>query len=421
MKKTQAWMGLCAATILALTACSSKAEDDSGSGGGGGDLKSDAGVTDSTIKLGVLTDTSGVFKSIGLNLTQGNELWADHINAEGGICDRDIELVIKDHGYKPDNAIALYDQTKGDVAGFMQILGSPIIAAVKGKLGTDKIMSVIATQSTINLDVDELIMIGTGYDTEMINALSWAMEQGTLPEGGKIAHIYVDSEYGQNGLMGSQYFAKEHGIEVIPVPVSASDTDMTTTMTKVKEAGVDVIALTTTPAGTGSIAIQNVAQGLNLPLIGSNPTFAPALFSDPNVVTALEHLNVFLGAEPYAGESELSKQIQASFDEKYPDEEPGYGVPAGYLEALAWQAILEKACDDGDMTRQGLLDARLSLTEVDAQGLSDDMDLSDPGAPPVRSTYALKIDQSAPGGETIVEGPYTSDEAKSYKFPHQQN
>ena len=167
-------MTLCAAATLTLSACSSKAEDNAGSGQDG-DLKTDVGVTDKEIKLGVLTDTSGVFKSIGLNLTQGNQLWADRINEEGGICDRDVSLVIKDHGYKPDNAVALYDQTKGEVAGFMQILGSPIIAAVKGKLSTDKVMSVIATQSTINLDVDELIMIGTGYDSEMINALSWAM------------------------------------------------------------------------------------------------------------------------------------------------------------------------------------------------------------------------------------------------------
>ncbi|MFV0534507.1 MAG: ABC transporter substrate-binding protein [Cumulibacter sp.] len=282
-------------------------------------------------------------------------------------------------------------------------------------------MSVIATQSTIYLDVDELIMIGTGYDSEMINALSWATEQGTIPEGGKIAHIYVDSEYGQNGLMGSQYYAEQNDLEVIPVPVSATDTDMTTTMTKIKAQNVDAIALTTTPAGTASIAVQNVAQGMNLPLLGSNPTFAPTILSDPSVVSALTHLTVFLGGEPFAGDSDLSQEIQETYAEKYPDEEPGYGVPSGYLEALAWQAILEKGCENGDMTREGLLEARLELTEVDAQGLSDDMDLSDPGAPPVRSTYAFEIDPDTPGGEKIIDGPFTSDEAKDYKFPHQQN
>ena len=419
MKKIHGWSSLCLAGTLALTACSTKAEDTGSTAGG--DLKADAGVTADEIKLGVLTDTSGVFKAVGLNLTQGNQLWADDINDAGGICDRDISLVIKDHGYQPENAISLYAQTKGEVAGFMQILGSPIIAAVKSRLDADNIMSVIATQSTINLDVDELIMIGTGYDTEMINALAWTMEQGKIAEGNTIAHIYVDSEYGLNGLMGSQYFAEQHGMQIMPVPVSASDTDMTATMTKIKASGATAIALTTTPAATASVAIQNQSQAMNLPLIGSNPVFAPAMLSNQSVVAALANLTVFLGAEPYAGVSEKSQEIQSEYPQKFPDGVPGYGVTAGYLEALAWQAILEKACENGDMTREGLLDARLSLTEVDAMGLSDDMDLSDPNVPPVRSTYALAVDPSVPGGQSIIEGPFTYPEAESYTFPHQQD
>lgn len=419
MKKIYGWTSLCAVTALSLTACSSKAADSSANAAG--DLKSDAGVTEDEIKLGVLTDTSGVFKAVGFNLTQGNQLWVEDINEAGGICGREISLVIKDHGYKPDNAVALYAETKDEVAGFMQILGSPIIAAVKSRLDTDNIMSVIATQSTINLDVDELIMIGTGYDSEMINALAWSMEQGKLADGDTIAHVYVDSEYGLNGLMGSKYFAAEHDIEVIPVPVSAGDTDMTTTMTKIKDSGADVIALTTTPAATASIALQNQSQGLNLPLIGSNPVFAPTMLTSPDVVAAMENLTVFLGGEPFAGDSEKSKEIQEKYPEKFPDGVPGYGVPSGYLEALSWQAILEKACENGDMTREGLLEARLDLTEVDAMGLSDDMDLSDPNVPPVRSTYAFAIDPNVPGGQTIIEGPFLYPEAEAYKFPHQQD
>lgn len=419
MKKTQAWFSLGAAAAMLLTACSTKGS--SGGSGGDGDLKYDTGVTADEIKLGVLTDTSGVFKSVGLNLTQGNQIWADHINDQGGICERDIVLDIKDHGYKPDNAIALYDQTKGDVVGFMQLLGSPMIAALKGKLDTDNVMAVVATQSTINLDVDEVMMIASSYDIEMINGLSWAMEQGMIAEGGKIAHIYVDSEYGQNGLMGSQYWAKQHGVEVVPVGVSASDTDMTTTMTKIKAEGVDLIALTTAPAATGSVALQNQAQGLNLPIIGNDPVFAPSMLSDASLTAALANVHVIWGGEPYAGDSEQSKIIQEAFAEKYPNEEPGYGVPAGYLEALVWEAILTKACENGDMTREGLLEARLSLDDVDAKGLSDNMDLTDPGQPPVRSAYILEIDAAVPGGEKIVDGPFISEDAETYKTPHQQN
>lgn len=415
---TTATISLAAAAVMLLAACSNKAAD-SGSGGDG-DLKTDYGVTDDEITLGVLTDTSGVFKAVGLNLTQGDQLWADKVNEAGGICGRDIKLALQDHGYKADNAVSLYEQGKQDIVGYVQLLGSPIVAALKSKVVSDEMLAVIGTNSSVLLDNDYLMMPGTGYDLEMINGLAWASEQGMLAEGDKIGHVYIDSEYGQNGLLGSKHYAKQHGIEVVEVPVGAADTDMTATITKLKNDGVKLIALSLAPAGAASAALQNQVQGLNVPIIGNNPNFATALLSDASVVSAMENFHIAQGYETYSGESELSKDIQASFDERYPDEEPGYGIPPGYLGGLMWEAILNEACDNGDMTRKGLLEARLSLDSVDAQGLSEDMDLSNPGVPATRSVYIVKIDPDAPGGESIVEGPYVTDEAKEYETPYQQ-
>ncbi|WP_158716199.1 ABC transporter substrate-binding protein [Blastococcus sp. Marseille-P5729] len=415
---TTATISLAAAAVMLLAACSNKAAD-SGSGGDG-DLKTDYGVTADEITLGVLTDTSGVFKAVGLNLTQGDQLWADKVNEAGGICGRDIKLALQDHGYKADNAVSLYEQGKQDIVGYVQLLGSPIVAALKSKVVSDEMLAVIGTNSSVLLDNDYLMMPGTGYDLEMINGLAWASEQGMLADGDKIGHVYIDSEYGQNGLLGSKHYAKQHGIEVVEVPVGAADTDMTATITKLKNDGVKLIALSLAPAGAASAALQNQVQGLNVPIIGNNPNFATALLSDASVVSAMENFHIAQGYETYSGESELSKEIQASFDERYPDEEPGYGIPPGYLGGLMWEAILNEACDNGDMTREGLLEARLSLDSVDAQGLSADMDLSNPGVPATRSVYIVKIDPDAPGGESIVEGPYVTDEAKEYETPYQQ-
>ncbi|WP_134324454.1 ABC transporter substrate-binding protein [Cumulibacter soli] len=419
MKPTStACLGLGLATALVLTGCSTKASDSSADGEDGA-LATDFGVTDDEITLGVLTDTSGVFKAVGLNLTQGNQLWADEVNADGGICGRQIVLDVQDHGYKPDTAVPLYEQAKESIAGYIQLLGSPIVAALKGKVTTDQVLSVIGTNSSILLDNDYLIIPGSGYDLEMINGLAWAAEQGELSDGDKIAHIYADSEYGQNGLMGSKAYAAEHDIEVVEVPVGAADTDMTSTITKLKGQGISVIALSLAPAGAASVALQNESQGLNLPMIGNNPNFATTLLADDAVVEAMQDLHIVQGFEPYAGDSPKSEELRTSFDETFPDEEPGYGVPPGYLAGLMWGAILEKACDNGDMTRQGLVDARLSLDAVDGAGLSDTMDLTDPGVPAVRSGYVLQIDADAIGGESVVEGPYLSTEAEEYKTPHQ--
>ena len=418
-KKYAASLGLGLAAVLVLTGCSNKANGGA-SGGEDGDLKTDFGITEDTITLGVLTDFSGVFKAVGLNLTQGNQLWADEVNSNGGICGREIEIQTQDHGYKPDSAVPLYEQSKQDIAGYIQLLGSPVVAALKTKVVNDQMMTVIGANSTILLDNDYLLMPGTGYDLEMVNGLAWAAEQGMLADGDKIAHIYVDSEYGQNGLMGSKAYAKEHDVEVVEVPVGAADTDMTATITKLKNDGVKLIALTLTPAGAASVALQNQTQGLNVPIIANSPNFATSLLANDSVVAAMANVHVAQGHEPYSGNSELSKEIQARFGQAFPGEEPGYGVPAGYLGGLMWEAILTKACESGDMTRAGLLEARTSLDDVEGKGLSENMDLSKPGVPPVRSAYVLKIDPNAAGGESIVEGPYLSAEAEEYQTPHQK-
>lgn len=101
------------AAALTLAGCSTKAGDSTSSGSSGSAggsstaLKTDFGVTDSTISLGAFTDESGVFKNLGLGITQGNQLWAEKVNAAGGICGRQVKIEVADHGYKADTATTL--------------------------------------------------------------------------------------------------------------------------------------------------------------------------------------------------------------------------------------------------------------------------------------------------------------------------
>ncbi|WP_153505990.1 ABC transporter substrate-binding protein [Cumulibacter manganitolerans] len=413
--------GLTAACILATTACSTKAQGDSGSSGGSGDVKTDIGVTDSEITLGVQTDMSGVFKSIGLALSHGNELWAADVNATGGVCNRKIKLDVQDNAYKAENAIPLYEIQKPKIAGYLQLIGSPVLAALKAKITADNVLTIPAAQASANMDSPAVMLIGATYDIEMINGLAWLAEQGQLKDGDKIGHIYVDSEYGQNGLLGSKSFAKQHGIQVVEAAIGATDTDMTATITKFKEAGVKTIALTTTPAGTASAAVQNKAQGLNVPIMGNDPTFTPNMMTDQTVVAALDVMHISAATVGYGHDVPLAQKIKSEYTGKFQDQ-PNYAVNAGYMEGLVWQEVLKQACADGDLTRAGIVKARTKVTTVDGQGIAGDMDLSDPGNPTTRKTFIEQPDASKinEGGLKVVEELYESQEAKKYKAPHQK-
>ena len=68
------------ASCLVLAACGSTADTAPAQSAGAGGVKTDKGVTDTTITLGIMGDTSGVFKNLGGAINAGNQLWADDVN-----------------------------------------------------------------------------------------------------------------------------------------------------------------------------------------------------------------------------------------------------------------------------------------------------------------------------------------------------
>ena len=88
-------------------------------------------------RSGIMGDTSGVFKNLGAAINAGNQLWVDDVNGKGGICNRQLKLEIVDHGYKADTAKTLYPQLEPKVLGIVQLLGSPVLAALKQNLIDD--------------------------------------------------------------------------------------------------------------------------------------------------------------------------------------------------------------------------------------------------------------------------------------------
>ncbi|WP_153505993.1 ABC transporter substrate-binding protein [Cumulibacter manganitolerans] len=417
--RTAATSACVALALLLASGCSSKAADSGGNGGGGGSLKTDVGVTDKEITLLSLGDQSGVFKVIGLAYLAGEKVWVDEANAAGGICGRKIVLDVQDSGYKVDLAMPLYEQEKTKALGMIQLGGSPILAALKQKITADKMLASTASWASTNLDSPSVLMIGQTYDLEMLNGLAYLQKQGKIADGDKIGHIYVDSEYGQNALMGSQAYAKQHKMQIVGAAISGTDTDMTATITKMKAEGVKAIAMTTPPAALGSAALQNVAQGLNVPMMGSNPVFSPTLLQDPAVETALAQYYQVSSYIPIGADAPAAKKLLAKV-QKVSSDQPNLGSVQGYTWGLAWGEILDQACKDGDMTRDGVLAAKDKITKVDTNGLIGALDFSKPGSPTSREGYIVQADKATPGGLKVVEDLFESAEAKAYKAPHQK-
>lgn len=388
------------ALCLALSACSTKSSN-STAGKGSGDIKTDFGVTAKDITLGLQTDLSGVFKEIGLGLTNGTRIWADGINAKGGICGRQIKLNVADNGYDATKAVTLYAQAKDSVAAMVQLLGSPVIAALSGQLVSDNMLTIPASQSNTTLKLPVMRMVGSTYDLEMINTLSYVQGLGKIKDGDTIGHIYIKGEYGDSGYAASQYYAKQHKMTDIGIQVAGTDADMSGAITKLKSQGVKAVLLTSTGAQLGSAATNMAAQGMgDLPIVGNNPTYATTLLKGP-AAAALGNYYRGSSALPYDADNPLTKEIAKKYEAKYTDT-VNDDIPIGYVYGLVVGTALKKACDNKDMTRAGILKASEGMS-VDTKGLTAPLKYTQPGVPTTKQTLVEQIDPSTKGGLKVVQ------------------
>ena len=206
----------------------------------------------------------------------------------------------------------------------------------------------------------ENAIVGATYEIEMINVLDYLLKEGKIKEGDKIGHIYFEGEYGEGGLQGSKYFADKHDMTIVESEIKATDTDMTAPVTKLKSQGVNALALTVAPGQTASAAGVAASQGLDVPMAGNNPVFAPALLDGPSGPTLEKNLVVASPVSSFDKNPELLK----SYTAEHPGD-PTLGVVFGTAAATVMNKILDKACEDGDLTPEGVSKAKEEIGDID--------------------------------------------------------
>jgi ABC-type branched-subunit amino acid transport system substrate-binding protein len=400
-----------AALSLLAVGCSSKATETTGSSSG---TKTGPGVTADTITLGALTDLSGVFGAQGKIIVQGNQLYIDKINSAGGICDRKIELVVKDHGTDVQKAVSLYAETEPEVLGYVQMLGSPVTSALDTGITDAKTLTVATAWSSTLLKNPDMIVMGNTYDVETVNGVDRLVQEKKLNEGDVLGHIYFEGDYGNSALQGSTYAAKQLGLKLEGIQVKATDTDLTAQVTTLKSRGAKAVVLSVGPRQTASVAGVAASLGYDVPLLANAPAFDPSLLSTSAKPALEKNLSVMTSIAPFSSTDKGPREVAAALPGKFPDTQPNNFVNLGYASALVYAKVLTKACENRDLTREGVNTAFRQLKNVDTGGLTSPLDFSATDRQPSRQTYVTKVDSSVPGGLAAQGAAAESETAKGY-------
>jgi ABC-type branched-subunit amino acid transport system substrate-binding protein len=175
--------------------------------------RSEIGVTSTSIKLGITLPMTGS-ASYGYNQLPGAmKAYFDYVNANGGVNGRKINLVVKNDGYLPKQAI----QNTQDLIGKDKVL------AVIGALGTANNKAVASAVNLGRRGIPSLF-VNTGfsgftnrktYPTSSTILPSYIMEAKMMGKyvnetypGKKICLLYQDDDFGDDALVG---FDKAYG------------------------------------------------------------------------------------------------------------------------------------------------------------------------------------------------------------------
>jgi ABC-type branched-subunit amino acid transport system substrate-binding protein len=397
---------------LVLSGCSSKSTDAPASESDA-EMLTGVGVTDDTITLGALTDQSGVYAALGNTLVQGNQLYFDQRNADGGVCERDVEIVVRDHGSDVQTAVSQFAEIEPDVLGFVQLLGSPQVNAVKQQIETDDIPTFVASWSSDFLGTDPIAIAGTIYPLDVINGLQYFLDEDLIAEGDKIGHVYFPGDFGENALKGSTYFAEEAGLDLVGIQVEPTATDLTAQITQLADEGVSAVVVSAGPRQTASIAAVSTSLGLDVPILSNGPGFDPALLDTPAKDALVDRLYLTVSYAPFASDGDQAQAIQAAYEAAYPEGKPTIFVNYGYAVASVFGQALDAACEGADLTREGVIAALRGLPEIET-GIFPPLTFSNAAETSSTQSYILRVSPETPGGLVIEQDLFESELAAAY-------
>ncbi len=406
------------------------AEDD------GGEVVTGLGVDaeNKVIRVGLNADLSGTFAALTTVITEGQEVFWERYNEEGGYKGWTVEPVVLDNAYDVPTHLKNYDSFAGEgdesVVMLTQSTGSPHTAAIAEALVEDDLLAIPLSWYSGWTDPEigqNVLEVQANYCIEAMNGVTYMSET----YGTNMAIASFPGDYGQDGAIGAKIAAEALGLNVVfdgeaqVIPGA----DQTPVVTGIAESGADFVWLTTGPTQTAELIGGAAAAGYEGQWAGNSPAWNPALLATdlaPILDASYTHstYTVLWGI----GDSPGMQDLISTMQERRPDAIADDVYIISWIEGLIAQTIIEQAIDNGDITRAGMVAAANEVT-VDLQGLAPNQSWSgEPNDQIVRGTYLYDIDAAkftpdgtvsdadANRGYTLIEADYVSPTAEAWTY-----
>ncbi len=374
------------------------------------------GVTAKDINLGAILPLTGVFAAGGKAQLAGYHLYWNRVNKKGGICDgRTVHIIARDHHYNVQKAVTAYSDIRGQIFAIQGITGTPMTKALVPRMNARNIVGVENGFSPVVLGKRSVLIPGSTYDVDMVNAVDYLVKKGVLKKGDTMGYVYFPGGYGGAGLKGAKYAAKEHGIDVLEYQVTPSVSDLSSQIHKMASAEVNAIFMSVSPSLLANAAAVSHTAGLDVPIVVPAPNFVPALMDSSAADQIDGRVLVASAYNAWSADTLAMKKVRKLYAKSDQKVEPQQFILLGYVGAMIMHYALQKVCDQGELTRQSLIDAFSKIESFDLHGLAVNVSYQKRSVPPSTKTYITKAKKGVAGGlVTIMDHPFEGKDIQSY-------
>jgi branched-chain amino acid transport system substrate-binding protein len=334
--------------------------------------RSEPGVTESEIRIGMWTPLSGPVALLGQSARDGVRIWANEVNARGGMHGRKINFIFYDDAGSPQEAQAAIRRLIDQDQVFMLICGSVSGSTlpVRQIITREKVPFVSCISSNINLMKPFSRYIFRIYGNEEVQAygiLGWMMRNEKIE---RPAIIYNSNDYGVGGFqMYEEKLKSEYKVASVAAErYNPGDQDFTAQLLRIKAANPDGLLVYAFAQEAGIIVRQAKELGLNIRLFGGGGTSTPLLQrgAGPAAIgfTSVLVLPEIPESSTHPAVVEYRNKLKAPlYPDGFPPGRPSEYDTAAYAAAMVTQAALDKA--GASPSREAFVDALEAIKDFD--------------------------------------------------------
>lgn len=319
----------------------------------------DIGLTETSIKIGCIQDTTGPIAGIGNARVEAAKALVNYVNDQGGINGRKVLWAVESDNYKPTETVLAFKKLveMDQVFCFIGSLGLAGTLAILQEIQNRKVPYLFVAGNDAKLFSPPhryIFVIGSTYEELTMRCVDYIADEMKLPKA-RIAHAFMDLASGRGNQKGAQVQAQKYpGMQIVAEEaIKYGSVDVTSTVFNLKKANPDVLLLGTPFEFTAMITKEMAKLGWSVPMVmnAANGSTHLIALGGPSVEGAIVQFITPLLEEGLPG-----MRVYKDLIKKYsPDSKANpseYGL-TGFIEMQLGLEALKRA--GRNLTREGLI------------------------------------------------------------------